>query len=116
MDGRNYFRPTAVRAKTLVRGDVLKGTGLIIRDVYEGKDHEILDLMRGSALIVPTLGPDGQLQEEGLTDPSKILVKMVSGYVLVKASRTGKEDLDETVFFLTPTLSMVEVWQFESNG
>lgn len=116
MDGRNYFRPAAVRAKTLVKGDVLVGSGLVILNVYTGSGHEVATVMQGSAMVVPTLAPDGKMQGEGLSDPSKIAIKMASGYVLVKASPTGKDDPDENVFFLAPGVSIVQVWQFAENS
>lgn len=115
IDSRNYFRRSAVRAKTLVRGDALAGSGLIVLNVYSGSGSEVSEIMRGSAMVVRSMNPDGSLSAEGLSDPSKIGMKMAGGYVLIKASATGKDDLDENVFFLTPAVALVEVWVFAEN-
>lgn len=115
VDGRNYFKRAAVRAKTLVRGDPLVGSGLIVIGVYSG-NTEVAEVMRGSAKTVSILRSDGTLSAESATDPSKIGIKLASGYVLVKASATGKDDVDENAFFLTPAAAMIEVWQFEEQG
>lgn len=111
VEGRNYFQRSAVRAKSLVRGDPLVGSGLIVIGVYSG-NAEVTEVMRGSAKTVRFMRPDGTLSAEAATDPAQIGIKLASGYVLVKASATGKDDVDENAFFLTPTASMVEIWQF----
>ena len=115
IDGRNYFQRAAVRAKSLVRGDPLVGSGLIVIGVYSG-NAEVAEVMRGSAKTVSLLRPDGSLSAESATDPAQIGIKLASGYVLVKASATGKDDVDENAFFLTPSASMVEIWQFSESG
>lgn len=116
MDGRNYFKKTAVRAKTLIRGDVLVGSGLVVLAVHVNSAQEVSQIMKGSAMVVRTMNPNGTLQAEGLSDPAKIGLKMASGYVLVKASSTGKDDIDENSFFIVPGVSVVEVWQFDENS
>ncbi len=112
VEGRNYFKRAAVRAKTLVKGDPIVGSGLIVLGVYSG-NAEVSEIMRGSAKTVSFLRSDGTLSAEAATDPAKIGLKLASGYVLVKASYTGKDDVDENAFFLTPAVSMVEIWQFD---
>lgn len=114
IDSRNYFKRGAVRAKTLVRGDPLVGSGLIVIGVYSG-NTEVTQVMRGSAKTVAVIKPDGKLSAESVTDPAKIGIKLASGYVLVKASATGKDDVDENAFFLAPAASMIEIWQFDET-
>lgn len=115
IDARNYFRRSAVRAKTLVRGDPLVGSGLIVIAVYSG-NAEVAEVMRGSAKTISRIMPNGALSAESATDPTKIGMKLASGYVLVKASATGKDDVDENAFFLAPAAAMIEIWQFEEAG
>lgn len=115
IDSRNYFKRSAVRAKTLVRGDPLVGSGLIVIGVYSG-NAEVTEVMRGSAKTISRILPNGTLSAEAATDPSKIGMKLASGYVLVKASATGKDDVDENAFFLAPAAAMIEIWQFEEAG
>ena len=115
IDARNYFKRAAVRAKTLVRGDPLVGSGLIVIAVYSG-NAEVSEVMRGSAKTISRIMPNGTLSAESATDPATIGMKLASGYVLVKASATGKDDVDETAFFLAPAAAMVEIWQFEEAG
>lgn len=106
---RNYFQHAAVRAKTLEPGDVLVGTDLVILNVYSDKTTNVTEVMRGSVMAVRTLGAGGVLGSEGLTDPAVISMKLASGYILVKASATGKDDLEENVFFLVPAVRILEI-------
>ena len=57
VEGRNYFKRAAVRAKTLVKGDPIVGSGLIVLGVYSG-NAEVSEIMRGSAKTVSFLRSD----------------------------------------------------------
>lgn len=117
LDGRNYFRRTAVRAKTLRRGDVLSQSGLIVLNVCT-KDSPNIAQVIGNNLATYHVNWTNESGLPKVARASEVPAALEKGYVLVKAAYTGIDDEDEknVHYLLLAGLAVLEIWEFSENS